>query len=73
MASCFSNMTTMTTAGAAMKWAIGLFLLAMLGTAGTAVGLAAWTGHFVHHDANLRAIHYDTDYDLSAQRRLPVE
>ncbi len=37
------------------------------------IGIAAWTGHLGHHDANLRAIHYDTYYDLSAQRRLPVE
>jgi len=50
-----------------MKLAIALFTLAVLGTA--TIGIAAWTGHFGHHDANLRAIHYDTNYDLSAQRR----
>jgi hypothetical protein len=35
--------------------------------------MAIGTGHFGHHDASLRAIHYDTTYDLSAQRRLPAE
>ena len=54
-----------------MKLMIGLFALAVLGTAG--VGVAAWTGHLGHHDASLRAIHYDTNYDLSASRRLPAE
>jgi len=66
-------MTAIKTAGAAMKWAIGLFLLAVLGTGGAVVGFSVWTGHLGHHDAALRAIHYDTNYDLSAQRRLPVE
>ena len=49
-----------------MKLVIGLFVLALLGTAAASIGLAAWTGHLGHHDANLRAIHYDTNYDLSA-------
>jgi hypothetical protein len=56
-----------------MKLVFTLFALAVLGTAAAGVGFAAWTGHFGHHDANLRAIHYDTNYDLSAQRRLPAE
>ena len=56
-----------------MKLVIGLFALAVLGTAAAGIGFAAWTGHFGHHDANLRAIHYDTNYDLSASRRLPAE
>ena len=56
-----------------MKLTIGLFALAVLGTAAAGFGIAAWTGHFGHHDANLRAIHYDTSYDLSASRRLPTE
>ena len=54
-----------------MKLVIGLFALAVLGTAG--VGIAAWTGHLGHHDASMRAIHYDSNYDLSARRRQPVE
>ena len=56
-----------------MKLVIALFALAVLGTAAASVGFATWTGHFGHHDANLRAIHYDTNYDLSASRRLPAE
>jgi hypothetical protein len=56
-----------------MKLVIALFTLAVLGTAAASLGFTAWTGHFGHHDANLRAIHYDTNYDLSASRRLPAE
>jgi hypothetical protein len=55
-----------------MKLVIALFTLAVLGTAAASL-FTAWTGHFGHHDANLRAIHYDTNYDLSASRRLPAE
>ena len=54
-----------------MKLVIALFTLAVLGTAG--FGIAAWSGHLGHHNATMRAIHYDTHYDMSAQRRLPVE
>ena len=57
-----------------MRLVLGLLTCAVLATAAAAgIGIAAWTGHLGHHDANLRAIHYDTNYDLSAQRRLPVE
>ena len=56
-----------------MKLVIALFTLAVLGTAAASVGFTVWTSHFGHHDANLRAIHYDTNYDLSASRRLPAE
>ena len=52
-----------------MKLVIALFSLAVLGTAAAGIGFAVWTGHLGHRDANLRAIHYDTNYDLSAQRR----
>ena len=61
------------TAGAAMRLLIGLVTCAVLATAAASIGISVWTGHLGHHDANLRAIHYDTSYDLSAQRRLPVE
>ena len=56
-----------------MRLVIGLFVCAALATAAAVTGIAAWTGHIGHHDTNLRAIHYDTNYDLSAQRRLPAE
>ena len=55
-----------------MKLLISGFLLAMLSTAGASIGFAVWDGRF-HRDAAVRPIHYDTRYDLSAQRRMPVE
>jgi hypothetical protein len=56
-----------------MKLLIAGFLLAMLSTAGVSIGFALWDGHFSRHDFAVRAIHYDTKYDLSAQRRMPAE
>jgi hypothetical protein len=56
-----------------MKLLIVGFLLAMLSTAGASIGFALWDGHFSRHDFAVRAIHYDTKYDLSAQRRIPAE
>jgi len=56
-----------------MKLLIALFALAVLGTAAAGIGIAVQTGHLGHRDASLRAIHYDTSYDLSASRRLPAE
>jgi len=71
---CFSSMTAANqSAGAAMKLLIALFALAVLGTAAAGIGIAVQTGHLGHHDAGMRAIHYDTSYDLSASRRLPAE
>jgi len=55
-----------------MRLAIAVFVLAVLGTAGAGVGFAAWTGHIGRHDA-MRPIHYDSNYDLSARRRVPGE
>jgi hypothetical protein len=52
-----------------MRWAIALSVLAILGAAASAFGIAFWTGRGGNHDTNLRVIHYDTNYDLSAQRR----
>ena len=57
-----------------MKLVIALFMLALLVTA-AGFGIVAWAGHATHpgnHDT-LRAIHYDTKYDLSAQRRMRAE
>jgi hypothetical protein len=56
-----------------MKLVIGLCASAALAAAAAVIGIAAWTGHLGRQDANLRAIHYDTNYDLSAQRRMPAE
>ena len=55
-----------------MKLLIAGFVLAMLSTAGASIGFAIWDGRF-HRDTAVRAIHYDTKYDLSAQRRMPTE
>jgi hypothetical protein len=56
-----------------MRLVIGLCVSAALATAAAVIGIAAWTGHLGRQDANLRAIHYDTNYDMSAQRRVPAE
>jgi hypothetical protein len=66
-------MMTPSTAGAAMRLAIGIFVLAVLATAFAGISFAAWTGHIGHRDANLRTIHYDSNYDLSARRRRLAE
>jgi len=55
-----------------MRLAIALVMLALFGTAAAGLGLVVWTGHVGHHDG-LRAIHYDSNYDMSAQRRMPVQ
>jgi hypothetical protein len=55
--------------GDAMRWIIGLLLL--LGAVSAL--LAVWDGRIGHHDPALRAIHYDTNYDLSSQRRRPPD
>jgi hypothetical protein len=55
-----------------MKWTIAFFMSALLVTALAGVSYAVWTGHLDHSD-HLRVIHYDTNYDLSAQRRMPAE
>jgi len=56
-----------------MRLSIGLLAFAVLLTASAGIGLGAWMGYIGHHDTSLRAIHYDTNYDLSAQRRVPAE
>ena len=56
-----------------MRLSIGLLALAVLAIAAAGVGLNTWLGYVGHHDTGLRAIHYDTNYDLSAQRRIPAE
>lgn len=56
-----------------MKTVIALFALTAFGVAAAVLSIASSTGHLGHHDANLRTIHYDTKYDLSAQRRMPAE
>jgi hypothetical protein len=54
-----------------MRLSIGLLALAGFVIAG--FGVSAWKGYVGHRDTNLRAIHYDSNYDLSAQRRVPAE
>ena len=56
-----------------MKLLIAAFLLAVLSTVAASIGFALWDGHYSLRDPQLRAIHYDTQYDMSAQRRIPAE
>jgi len=56
-----------------MKLLIAAFLLAVLSTVAVSIGFALWDGHYSLRDPQLRAIHYDTQYDMSAQRRIPAE
>ena len=55
-----------------MRLVIALFVAAVLATAATSFGFSVWDGG-LRHDSNVRVIHYDTNYDLSAQRRVPAE
>jgi hypothetical protein len=56
-----------------MRLILTLFLLAILLTATASIGMAVWTGHLGRHDPVARPIHYGTNYDISAQRRLRSE
>ena len=56
-----------------MKLIVAGFVLAVLSTVAASIGFALWDGHFIQREPALRAIHYDTKYDLSAQRRQPAE
>jgi hypothetical protein len=56
-----------------MKWAIALFAVTMLAAVSARIGVSFWEAHRGHRDAAMRAIHYDTKYDLSAQRRIPPQ
>ena len=51
-----------------MKLLFALFVLAVSAIAASAVGFAVWDSGIGHHD--VRSIHYDTNYDLSSQRRI---
>jgi hypothetical protein len=52
-----------------MRLAATAFVLVVLLTGSAAIGMAFWDGRLGHHDSSVRAIHYDTQYNLSAQRR----
>ena len=56
-----------------MRLVLGLFVLTMLCTVTAGIGLAVFDGRIGHHEPAMRAIHYDTQYALNAQRALPVE
>ena len=56
-----------------MKLLIAGFLLAVFSTVAASVGFAVWDGRYSLRDPQMRAIHYDTQYDMSAQRRIPAE
>lgn len=50
-----------------MRLVIAFFALALLVTASVSFGISASR---THHDPGMHAVHYDSGYDLSAQRRL---
>jgi hypothetical protein len=52
-----------------MKLLFALFVLAMAAAAAANLGVELWDGRLNHHDPALRAIHYDTKYEISGQRR----
>ena len=56
-----------------MRLVTTLFVLAVVLTASACIGAAVWDGRIGHRDPNMRAIHYDTNYDLSSQRRMRSE
>jgi hypothetical protein len=51
-----------------MRLTLTAFVLVVVLTTSAAIGLAYWDRHG-YRDSNVRAIHYDTHYDLSSQRR----
>ena len=55
-----------------MRLVTALFIAAVVATAATGFGLSVWNDG-LRHETNVRVIHYDTNYDLSAQRRIPAE
>ena len=68
----FSIVTPRSTGGGPMRLVIALFGAAVVATAATGFGFSVWHDG-LRHDTNVRVIHYDTKYDLSAQRRMPAE
>jgi hypothetical protein len=56
-----------------MRSIIAFFVCTLLATVMVAVGIAVWNSRLGNHDPALRVIHYDTNYDLSSQRRLPAD
>ena len=56
-----------------MRLVIGLLVLTVLCTLTAGIGLALFDGRIGHHEPAMRAIHYDTQYNVSAQRRQPIK
>jgi hypothetical protein len=52
-----------------MKFLIAAFVLAVTIAALAHVGVEFWDGRLGQADPALRAIHYDTNYELTARRR----
>ena len=53
-----------------MKFLIALFLLAVSAAAFAEYGVEMWDGRLGHHDPVLRTIRYDSNYELTGQRRI---
>jgi hypothetical protein len=56
-----------------MRLLIALFVLAVVAAAAANLGVEMWDGRLGQHDPALRAIHYDTKYEASGQRRIRPE
>lgn len=52
-----------------MRFTLTAFVLALTLAVSAAIGMAYLDGRLGHRDSGVRAIHYDTHYDLSSQRR----
>jgi hypothetical protein len=52
-----------------MRLAATAFVLVVVLTATAAIGMAYLDGRLGHRDGNVRAIHYDSNYNISSQRR----
>jgi len=54
-----------------MRLAGTTFVLVVVLTASAAIAVAFWDGRLGHRDSGsgVRAIHYDTNYSISSQRR----
>lgn len=53
-----------------MRLLIALFLLAVSAAAFAEYGIEMWDGRLGNHDPALRIIRYDSNYELTGQRRI---
>jgi hypothetical protein len=56
-----------------MRLLIAVFVLAVSAAAFADYGIELWDGRFGHHDPALRPINYDSQYEMTGQRRIKTE